>query len=142
MAAEDDFGTPAFHMAEDDSQSQADSPFEDELPPIGFFFDDSDDAAPAEVQSGTFADAAPLEPEPEPEPELAPETAEDPSPPEPEAPAAPVDPLPALVLDDRPPLPGVTHGLRALFPGALSPAQRAGFRDCANRLSALAIAAE
>ena len=29
------------------------------LPPIGFFFDDSDDAAPAEDQSGTFAAAAP-----------------------------------------------------------------------------------
>ena len=28
---------------------------EDDAPPIGFFFDDSDDAAPAEAQSGTFA---------------------------------------------------------------------------------------
>lgn len=31
----------------------------EELPPIGFFFDDSDDAAPAEDQSGTFAAQAP-----------------------------------------------------------------------------------
>ncbi len=28
---------------------------DDDAPPIGFFFDDSDDAAPAEAQSGTFA---------------------------------------------------------------------------------------
>ncbi len=35
----------------------------EELPPIGFFFDDSDDAAPAEDQSGTFAAQAP-EPDP------------------------------------------------------------------------------
>lgn len=30
---------------------------DDDAPPIGFFFDDSDDAAPAEAQSGTFAQA-------------------------------------------------------------------------------------
>jgi DNA-binding transcriptional MerR regulator len=71
-AVPEDLGDPGFEAADET------------LPPIGFFFDDSDDAAPAEDQSGTFAATAP-EPDPfahgfvDPAPEEAPE-------PEPEAP--------------------------------------------------------
>ena len=39
-----------------------------EAPPIGFFFDDSDDAAPAEAQSGTFAQLPQREPKGAPPP--------------------------------------------------------------------------
>ena len=46
-AVPEDAGDPGFEAADET------------LPPIGFFFDDSDDAAPAEDQSGTFAAAAP-----------------------------------------------------------------------------------
>jgi len=42
---------------------------DDTAPPIGFFFDDSDDAAPAEAQSGTFAQP------------VAPDVPDDPAPP-------------------------------------------------------------
>ena len=41
---------------------QAAPEHDSEIPPIGFFFDDSADADPAEAQSGTFAQTAPQAP--------------------------------------------------------------------------------
>lgn len=110
------------------------SDLDDELPPIGFFFDDSDDAAPAADQSGTFADARAETPEEQEEPEPVAETAA----PDP----VPVAQIPPLDLTLPPPLPGVTHNLRAMLPSAVTAAQKTGFRTCAQRLSALSIAAE
>lgn len=85
---------------------------ESEIPPIGFFFDDSDDAEPAEAQSGTFAQS--LVPEPEPEPEPGPDletaggdaVAEAPSAEQPEDGAQPA-------TEDAPPLPGLFSRNRA-----------------------------
>lgn len=51
---------------------------DEDAPPIGFFFDDSDDAAPAEAQSGTFAQALPVVPPDAPD---APDTGGAPAPP-------------------------------------------------------------
>lgn len=44
-------------VADGDNRS-AQAIADDSAPPIGFFFDDSEDAAPAEAQSGTFEQAA------------------------------------------------------------------------------------
>ena len=49
----------AVAAVDEDPATSGFQPGDETLPPIGFFFDDSDDAAPAEDQSGTFAAAAP-----------------------------------------------------------------------------------
>ena len=53
FAADEGIGPVPAHADSDPGAADED------LPPIGFFFDDSDDAAPAEDQSGTFAALAP-----------------------------------------------------------------------------------
>ncbi|PWR03397.1 hypothetical protein DKT77_05920 [Meridianimarinicoccus roseus] len=109
---------------------------DDDAPPIGFFFDDSDDAAPAEAQSGTFS---PLS---EPEPAIAPIATSGPQHAPSEAaqasraPAAPTDPdddTPGLA----PPLP-IAARLRAILPEDLSAAQRARLATLAGRLGSMA----
>lgn len=114
------------------SEDAADTPDED-VPPIGFFFDDSDDAVPAEDQSGTFAGFD------QPEEPAAPEdTAADESPltftRSVTEPAQAIE-IPDLV--DIPALPGVSHMLRGLVPGQLTAEHQAQIRTAASRLESL-----
>ncbi|MEV8465604.1 MerR family transcriptional regulator [Fluviibacterium sp. DFM31] len=96
----------------------------EDIPPIGFFFDDSEDADPAEDQSGTFASSQMPPPEDRSDPAdvAAPEA------------AMPVEVPP---LAPVPYLPGTSHALRALVPADLPAAHRAALRDAATRLQAL-----
>ncbi len=75
-SAGDDAGAVA--AVDEDPATSGFQPGDETLPPIGFFFDDSDDAAPAEDQSGTFAAAAP-EADPFAHGFVAPEPAEEPA---------------------------------------------------------------
>ncbi|MGS4944456.1 MerR family transcriptional regulator [Meridianimarinicoccus sp. RP-17] len=107
---------------------------DDETPPIGFFFDDSEDAAPAEAQSGTFAQAR--APSPPPADAVPGNVAEDAAPaaaqpmPDP-SPAGPrvgtLPPLPDDPEDDAalhsPPL-SLPARLRALHPDDIAASHR------------------
>lgn len=153
---------PAALPGEEAPQSEADggdapgqdgdpAAYDSEIPPIGFFFDDSDDADPAEAQSGTFAQAPEMPafdgsksgPAPE-AASKAPEDATSDDAPEPErvaltnaAPDLPSDPD-----DDDPAMRGapvpVAAALRALRASDLPPSQRDALPDLMTRLSRLA----
>lgn len=100
---------------------------DDDAPPIGFFFDDSEDAAPAEIQSGTFAqphapdppdaEGAPAVPPPSAIPFTIHETMPDPSPAPPrlgDVPSLPDDPADDATGYGAPlPLPARLRGLQA-----------------------------
>ncbi len=100
---------------------------DDDIPPIGFFFDDSEDADPAEDQSGTFASSP-----------ASPAEAPADAPADPEAtPPRTARPFEVPPLSPVPYLPGTSHALRALVPAQLPAAHRAVLRDAATRLQAL-----
>jgi len=118
---------------------------DDDAPPIGFFFDDSDDAAPAAVQSGTFAQ--PLAPDapaaPPPAAPAAPEALPETPPPGPRLGTLP--PMPDDPADDAPghapPLP-LTARLRALRAADIPPAHVATLTGLYRRLEGKARAAD
>lgn len=103
----------------------------EEAPPIGFFFDDSDDAEPAAAQSGTFSPLA--QPEVDAgqadcdEQEILPQTEA----PEPAANTDPDDDAPGLA-----PVLSLAARLRALAPGDMSDDHRAEITRLRERLKA------
>lgn len=112
-----------------------------DAPPIGFFFDDSDDAAPAEDQSGTFALARAPEPPPAPAPEDDLRETEPPAPMPDAAPAGPrigeLPPLPDDPDDDAAgygaPLP-LAARLRAVHPDDIPGTHRSTLTGLFRRL--------
>lgn len=103
-----------------------------EIPPIGFFFDDADDADPAEAQSGTFAQVREA-----PDPEDAAAGSEPTAPTDVARPAPSPDPD-----DDDPAMAGapvsVAAALRGLEASLVPPSQRDVLPGLVARLSRLA----